>query len=57
MKCQAGKERGKQHTKLEMAELTTEKDNVQPQQSPEHSAIKLWCCKQESCETAVSFIH
>lgn len=57
MKCQAGKERGKQHAKLEMAELATENDTVQPQQSSEHSASKVWCCKQESCETAVSFIY
>jgi hypothetical protein len=41
MKCQAEKERGKQYTKLEMAELTAEKDNVQPQQPPEHSATKF----------------
>lgn len=41
MKSQAGEERGKQYTKLEMTELTTEKDNVQPQQSPELSATKF----------------
>jgi hypothetical protein len=41
MKCPAGTETGKQYTKLEMAELTAEKDNVQPQQSPEHSATKF----------------
>jgi hypothetical protein len=41
MKCQAGTERGKQHTKFEMAELTAENDNIQPQQSSEHSATKF----------------
>ena len=41
MKCRAGTERDKQRTKLEMAELTAENDNVQPQQSPEHSATKF----------------
>lgn len=30
-----------QYTKIEMAELTAEKDNVQNQQSPEHSATKF----------------
>jgi hypothetical protein len=35
MKYRAGTERDKQYIKLEMAELTAEKDNVQPQQSPE----------------------
>jgi hypothetical protein len=37
MKCRAGTE----NTKLEMAELTAEKDNVEPQQSPEHSATRF----------------
>jgi hypothetical protein len=41
MQRRAGTERSKQHTKLEMAELTAEKDNVQPPQSPEHSATKF----------------
>jgi hypothetical protein len=41
MKCQTGKENGKQYTKLEMAELTAEKDNVQPLQSPEHNATQF----------------
>jgi hypothetical protein len=41
MKCPAGTESGKQYTKLEMAELAAEKDKIQPQQSPEHSATKF----------------
>ena len=57
MKCRAGTERGTKHSKLEMAELTAEKDNVQPQQSPEHSDTKFWCRKQKGSEIAVSFIY
>jgi hypothetical protein len=41
LKYQAANESGKQHTKLEMAEVTTGQDNVQLQPSTEHNDTRF----------------